>query len=116
LRSAPGAKRTGAPAGSSSSICVRNRGDTRWLAGSDDRLGCTRMGVRLHAGGTTSDWHRASLERDLDPGEQAELTLEVPVPGEAGRYELVFDMLAEQIAWFAQRGSPTATLTLLVGE
>jgi hypothetical protein len=59
------------------------------------------------------DWLRVSLPRDLDPGEEATVDVELPLL-EPGAYRLVFDLVAEQVCWFAERGSPTVTVPLTV--
>jgi SAM-dependent methyltransferase len=101
---------------------VANRGDTRWLATAVERPGWTRLGVHLYrAAGEPPgelvdfDWLRASIPRDLDPGEEASFDLELPAVEEPGDYRLVFDLVAEQVVWFAQRGSGTLEVPLRVG-
>jgi SAM-dependent methyltransferase len=101
-------------------VQVVNRGDTRWLSTATNRRGWTRLGVHLYrdqdevAGRALDfDWHRVSLPRDLDPGEEATVDVELPLL-EPGAYRLVFDLVAEQVCWFAERGSPTVTVPLTV--
>jgi SAM-dependent methyltransferase len=95
-------------------VRVSNRGDTRWLATAVEKAGWTRLGASLHrltgeaAGELVSfDWLRASLPRDLDPGEEATFEVELPRVEEPGDYRLVFDLVAERVVWFRQRGSKT---------
>jgi hypothetical protein len=108
---------------------VVNLGDTRWLATAVDRYGWARLGVYLYRGqcehqgdaagepaseaALDFDWLRASLPRDLDPGEEATLDVELPLL-EPGAYRLVFDLVAEQVCWFAERGSTAVTVPLVV--
>jgi SAM-dependent methyltransferase len=100
-------------------VRIVNRGDTRWLATAVERRGWARLGVHLYrddgeAGEAVDfDWLRISLPRDVDPGEEVALEVELP-PLEPGTYRLVFDLVAEQVCWFAQRGSPTVSATLVV--
>lgn len=109
---------------------VTNRSDSRWLAGAAEEPGWTRLGVHLYpapelaAGGGGGageaepldfDWFRASLaEGDVPPGAVVRLDVELPAVAEPGRYRLVFDLVAEQCFWFAQRGSPTLEVDLEV--
>jgi hypothetical protein len=101
-------------------VRVTNTGDTRWLSTAFERRGWTRLGVHLHRdhGETVGevvdfDWFRAPLGRDLEPGEEETLDLELPRLG-PGAYRLVFDLVAEQVCWFAERGSATVTVPLVV--
>ncbi len=86
-----------------------NQGDTRWLASTTGQAGWTRLGIHLEAldapAQSDFDWQRADLPADLEPGERTELAFELaPLPG-PGRYRLVFDLVAEHVTWFAERGS-----------
>jgi hypothetical protein len=99
---------------------VVNRGDTRWLSTAVERRGWTRLGVHLYrdrgeAAGEVLDfdWLRVSLPRNLEPGEEETLDLELP-PLEPGAYRLVFDLVAEQVCWFAERGSVPVVVSLVV--
>lgn len=98
-------------------VRVTNRGDTRWLATTAERPGWTRLGAHLYrAGGelVDFDWLRASLPGDLGPGEETTLDVELPEVEAPGDYLLVFDLVAEQVTWFAQRGSRTLEVPLRV--
>lgn len=96
-------------------VRVRNRGTARWLATAEERKGWTRLGVHLYRDGggfpgevVDFDWLRVSLGPDLDPGEERVLDVTLPAIEAAGDYRLVFDLVAEQVLWLAQRGSRTA--------
>ena len=60
------------------------------------------------------DFARAWLPQPLGPGDQADIAIDIPTPGEPGRYALKFDLVSEGIDWFERCGSPTTTKTLLV--
>lgn len=103
-------------------VRVTNRGNTRWLATPEDCPGWTRLGVHLYreADGPPGelvdrDWLRAPLPRNLDPGDEASFEVELPPLEEPGVYRVVFDLVAEQVTWFAERGSPTVEIPLRVG-
>lgn len=110
------------PAGGTIRLCLRleNTGDSVWLAGTGQRPGDALAGIRLLPEGAqdhrrqTVDWCRGLLPHDLAPDEELEIDLELPLPQAAGRYRLRVDMVAEQVAWFADRGSPALDLTLEV--
>ena len=81
--------------------------------------GWTRLGIRLHAADDTAtlldgEWHRVALPHDVAPGEVVIVDVELPPIERSGDYLLVFDLVAEDVAWFADVDSPTAALRLVV--
>lgn len=48
---------------------------------------------------------RSPLPRDVAPGSRAEVTIGVTAPPHAGTYLLEFDLVQEDVSWFAQKGS-----------
>ena len=99
------------------SVRLTNTGDTRWLADIPDQAGWTRLGGHLHSSerGTPAlnyDWSRAELTRDVAPGEAITVNVRLPAIDTPGRYRVVFDLVAEQVLWFAHRDSPTAELRI----
>ena len=92
---------------------VRNTGDTRWLhrGVGESRAGWTRLGVHLHEAGdplgavSDFDWHRAALDRDIDPGESFTVRLALPGIDRPGPCDLLFDLVIEGVTWFAERGA-----------
>ena len=98
---------------------IENTGDTLWLADIPRQPGWTRLGIRLHAADDAEtlldgDWQRAELPSDVRPDEVVTIEVELPVVETPGEYLMRFDMVAEEVAWFADVDSPTAPLTLLV--
>ena len=98
---------------------IENTGDTLWLADIPRQPGWTRLGIRLHAADDTEtlldgDWQRAELPRDVRPDEVVTIEVELPVVETPGEYLMRFDMVAEEVAWFADVDSPTAPLNLVV--
>jgi MoaA/NifB/PqqE/SkfB family radical SAM enzyme len=76
-----------------------------------------RLGAQLCDGDGTlinRDFARASLPASLEPGQAADVTIEIPPLSEAGRYTLKFDLVSEGIDWFEPSGSPTTTRSLRV--
>ena len=109
------------PAGQTAALTVRleNAGDTVWLADTAGRPGWTRLGVRLHAAGPAArlidgEWQRTALPHDLGPGDAVTVRVDLPALETPGDYLLVFDMVAEGVAWFADVNSPTTRLGLRV--
>ena len=106
-------------AGDRATLPVRltNTGDTRWLTAIPNQPGCTLLGAHLHAAehGTPAidyDWYRGTLPHDVLPGETVTLLVELPAIRQPGQYRAVFDVVAEEVLWFAQRNSPTAELRI----
>lgn len=94
---------------------IRNLGNTLWRAG-EKRRGVVALGGHLYAGGTLLDldFLRVALPRDVAPGQALDLAFTFHAPSRPGAYVLELDMVDEEIAWFAQRGSHLARLELLV--
>ncbi len=103
----PGSLRVGVPA--AFRIRVQNTGQTRWLAHADrSGVGQVRLGLSLlDSEGRLRqlDFGRCSLARDVAPGEEVRIEGEVPPLPDAGRYLLRFDLVAEGVSWFADRGT-----------
>jgi SAM-dependent methyltransferase len=90
-------------------VVLHNAGDTRWIA-APDREGWTRLGAHLFRDDerrTTIDfdWLRAPLPADVDPGGTIAAAVSLPAIAEPNRYRIVFDLVIEGRAWFADRGS-----------
>ena len=103
----PGSLRVGVPA--AFRIRVQNTGQTRWLAHANrSGVGQVRLGLSLlDSEGRLRqlDFGRCSLARDVAPGEEVRIEGEVPPLPDAGRYLLRFDLVAEGVSWFADRGT-----------
>jgi SAM-dependent methyltransferase len=53
---------------------------------------------------------RALLGRTLQPGESVDLTIEVGAPRQPGSYIIELDLVIDGVAWFAEKGSSSATV------
>lgn len=73
----------------------------RWLNAADEKLVTDMDG-------------RYGLNKDLRPGEETEVPLTITAPKEPGDYILEVDLVQEQVAWFHDRGSPTAKTKITV--
>lgn len=92
---------------------LTNTGDTAWHSGAAGERGAVSLGAQLvdAAGRTLAQDHgRSAVPRRLDPGESLEIDARVPGPPDAGPHALRFDLVAEQICWFEQMGSPVLLL------
>lgn len=63
-----------------------------------------------------NDDGRATLLRDLLPGQEAEFSFTVNAPKEPGRYILEIDVLQENVSWFGLKGSQTLRVPVTVGN
>jgi len=95
---------------------VENTGDTTWLA-AESRVTGGYVGVGGHlldAAGQTIriGFLTERLPRDVAPGERVEVPSAFGLPALAGRFRLRLDLVAEGIAWFSQRGSPTTDVEM----
>src|SRR5438105_9906930 len=54
------------------------------------------------------------ISKDLKPGEEAEMTLQIIAPKELGEYILSLDMVQEGVSWFGEKGSPTTKAKVTV--
>ena len=99
-------------------VSVENRGEAVWLHA--EGRGWTRLGGHLYVvkNGARelvdNDWLRAGLERDLKPEDRVVVKIDTPAIDCPGTYEVEFDIVLENVTWFARRGSPTATLNITV--
>jgi radical SAM family protein/iron-sulfur cluster protein len=76
-----------------------------------------RLGAQLCAEDGTileRDFARAWLPQALGPGDRIDVAIEIPAPGQPGRYALKFDLVCEGVDWFERCGSQTTTRSLWV--
>lgn len=99
-------------------VRVSNTGDTLWLSGTPDQRGTTQLAADLYRvdPGTCIDarWSRTLLPRDVPPGDDVLLHVELPTIETPGEYRIVFDVVAEHVGAFAERGSPTTDLPMTI--
>jgi len=57
---------------------------------------------------------RYGIPKDLKPGEETEVPLLVTAPKDPGDYTLEVDLVQEGVAWFSEKGSPTARVKVTV--
>jgi hypothetical protein len=57
---------------------------------------------------------RYGISKDLKPGEATEVPLLITAPKDPGDYTLEIDVVQEQVAWFSEKGSPTAKVKITV--
>ncbi len=57
---------------------------------------------------------RYGISSNLKPGEETVVPLVITAPKEPGDYLLELDLVQEQVAWFSDKGSPTARTKVTV--
>jgi len=57
---------------------------------------------------------RYGISANLKPGEETEVPLGITAPKEPGEYLLEVDLVQEGVAWFSDKGSPTARAKVTV--
>jgi predicted O-methyltransferase YrrM len=96
---------------------VANEGSARWPGGEawdpEIRLG---LSWRPVGGGPAEDVGRALLPHRVDPGERALFTALLPGPSAAGSWELVLDLLHENVRWFESPFEATVEVGPTVDE
>jgi hypothetical protein len=54
------------------------------------------------------------IPKDLKPGEEAEMTLQITAPKQPGEWFMQLDMVQEGVSWFHERGSPATKVKVNV--
>jgi len=98
---------------------LENSGGKTWSASGSGTTsqGAVQLGAHLLRDDEEEvswDYGRASLPRDVPPGECIELEIWLQAPATAGRYIVEFDMVEEQRAWFEDYGSRPVRHTLTI--
>jgi SAM-dependent methyltransferase len=110
------------PAGASCAITawVKNTSECAWLTRwmPDGRFSIQLGNHWLDASGNMLQDNdgRTPLPHDLQPGQEAEMSLVIRAPAAAGAYILEVDMVQEGVAWFKSHGSATAVASLEIQE
>jgi hypothetical protein len=98
-------------------IMLTNTSDNVWSAdgGEGGEYKVTASSRWLVAGQPlVGEGARASLSRDIRPGETEEVWVPVTAPSHSGQYTLVLTLVQERVAWFCDVGGGEARLSILV--
>lgn len=60
-----------------------------------------------------TEGHNA-IPKDLKPGEETEMTLQITAPKAPGEWTMQLDMVQEGVAWFSEKGSPVTNIKVQV--
>ena len=105
-------------------VKIKNASDAQWFArgGEVNRNPDNRFYLAVGDRWLKSDGKtlvsnmdgRHGLQKDLKPGEEEEVALQITAPKDAGDYVLEIDLVQEQVAWFGEKGSTTAKTRVTV--
>lgn len=104
-------------------VKIKNASDVMWWAQGapantrpDNKFYIAAGNRWLKSDGTllTNMDGRYGLGKDLKPGEETEVPLLITAPKDPGEYTLEIDLVQEQVAWFSDKGSPTAKAKVTV--
>jgi len=104
-------------------VKIKNNSDVQWWSRgsrvntrSDNKFYMATGNRWLKADGSllTNMDGRYGIGANLAPGEETEVPLLVTAPKDAGDYTLEIDVIQEGVAWFSDKGSPTAKTKITV--
>ena len=104
-------------------VKIKNASDVMWWARGgpvntrpDNKFYLAAGNRWLKSDGTllTNMDGRYGIGKDLKPGEETEVPLVITAPTDPGDYTLEIDLVQEQVAWFSDKGSPTAKTKVTV--
>jgi SAM-dependent methyltransferase len=119
--------RRGEPA--SLTLTITNISDCLWLAHHYPQGGFVQVGAHLEKVIPSSyslftkatayklvsyDFLRVPLPHDIKPNESFTIHPTFILPDEPGNYRITFDLVDEQVRWFAQDGSQTLSIEIMV--
>jgi ubiquinone/menaquinone biosynthesis C-methylase UbiE len=86
-------------------VHVKNTGDTLWLS-KPTVSGFVRLGIKLRGNfGEEKEYWRASLPKDVAPGEAVVISTTLEAPPLKGRYRFKLDLVCEGRTWFEHVGN-----------
>ena len=104
-------------------VKIKNNSDVMWWSRgapvntrSDNKFYLAAGNRWLNADGglLTNMDGRYGIPKDLAPGEEIEVPLVITAPQDPGEYVLEVDVVQEGVAWFSDKGSPTAKTKITV--
>lgn len=99
------------------SVKLRNEGDLTWYHNSS-RSHLVKIGVWVTAEdgrNLTGEPIRFSIPRDMKPGNEVVLDLDLPPIEEKGSFRLHVDLVKENYYWFRDKGSPLLAIPIVSG-
>ena len=99
------------------SLGISNTGSARWLSHNTEIFGIVRVGTHLFSDDgrlIELDHSRHAIPADVRPGEFVDVSVALPAIEVEGRYEVVFDLVAEGVTWFENVGARPARAWLIV--
>lgn len=100
-------------------IRVRNRSAHPWPSAGPTRVGIGHRWLDSDHEGAARGGKRTPLAADVEPGEVANLVVEVAAPVTPGTYRLALDLVRERVRWFSRDNAAqvhTATVEVVADE
>ena len=85
-------------------FAIRNNSGEAWRAAEGFSIGFHVFDAET--GTLIVDGARVPPERDVEPGESARVELDLELPAEEGRYQVVLSPMREGVCWYYDRGWP----------
>jgi hypothetical protein len=104
-------------------IKVKNVSDVIWWARGGETTDRTDNMFYIAAGNRWLDKDgklsnetegHSGIPRDLKPGEEIDMSLQITAPKTPGDWTLNLDMVQEGVSWFGDKGSPTTKIKVAV--
>ena len=98
-------------------IRANNIGSLPWACRPADAAGTVHAAAHLLAPNEDElewDFARGELPRDVAPGDEVRVVVQLHAPDQPGTYIVEFDMVAEHVTWFEDYGPGTARHQLVV--
>jgi hypothetical protein len=104
-------------------IKVKNTSDVIWWQRGGETTDRTDNKFYIAAGNkwldkdgkmTSETESHNGIPKDLKPGEETEMTLQITAPKQPGEWFMQLDMVQEGVSWFHERGSPATKVKVNV--
>ncbi|MEM7799466.1 MAG: hypothetical protein AAF633_09765, partial [Chloroflexota bacterium] len=95
---------------------INNSGRATWLTKNVQEIGVVQIGTHLYSGENDLidfEFSRHPFEQPLRPDDRLERTIDLRFEN-PGRYQLVIDLVAEQVCWFENIGVTPVSVTIEV--
>ncbi|MCU0490760.1 MAG: glycosyltransferase [Chloroflexaceae bacterium] len=95
-------------------VAVRNTGTAPWPNGGSRPINLAYHWLDRHGQPVDFEGVRSRLPAALQPGEEVELDMQIEPPPRPGNFQLMLDMVEEDVTWFSVAGAPGLSLPVTV--
>ncbi|MHB1651898.1 MAG: COG1470 family protein [Desulfitobacteriaceae bacterium] len=93
-------------------VTVKNTGNFIWPSAGSNPVHMSCHILDANKKPVINDGLRADLPKDLLPGQQVTVPLQVKAPEQLGSYIVQLDMVQEGVTWFGEKGGETYSVRL----